>query len=178
MPLKSSKKRALEITFPSANSNLNQRPEIEPVNVLVEFGGTSSVHGFGLLGRSSKNSSELFFFLLLHTDIIYHQRNIPRATVSDYITDGPLIRCRVSCCHCWFNFSVLEGSSYVIRQCTVGVRPPDEVCKIDWKKRWLVPWVCLSSELWFAFYGHLCESGVGGEFTALALLLPHSLSCV
>lgn len=62
MPLKSSKKRALEITFPSANSNLNQRPEIEPVNVLVEFGGTSSVHGFGLLGRSSKNSSELFFF--------------------------------------------------------------------------------------------------------------------
>lgn len=70
---------------------------------------------------------------------------------------GRLLNCQAVHCHC---SSPKWGISEVAR------------------KELLVPWVCLSSEIWFAFYGHLSDSRVGGEFTVLALLPPHSLSCV
>lgn len=78
-------------------------------------------------------------FFLLHTDIIYHQRNFPRATVSDYITDGDKMQGQLL--SLLIQFLCPPGGSYIIRRCRVSVQPPNEVCKIDWgkNKRWLVP---------------------------------------
>lgn len=71
--------------------------------------------------------SSFFFFFLLHTDIIYHQRTIPRATVSDYITDGPLDKMQGQLLSLLIQVLCLFGSSYIIRWCRVSVQPPDEV---------------------------------------------------